>query len=77
MWVLIQTQPKSSAREARMALPKSRVHTLEANPKSTSLALARASSSSVKDWTVMTGPKISRWIASSSWRRPATTVGSK
>src|SRR5688572_9505227 len=27
-------------------------------------------------WTVMTGPKISFWTISSSWRRPSITVGS-
>ena len=41
------------------------------------LAQAIASASSVNGCTVMTGPKISRWIISSSWRRPATTVGSR
>ena len=35
-----------------------------------------ASSSSLNCCTVMTGPKISFWIISSSWCRPATTVGS-
>jgi hypothetical protein len=39
------------------------------------LAQRSASSSSLKRCTVMTGPKISFWIASSSCRRPSTTVG--
>ena len=38
---------------------------------------AIAWSSSVNCWTVMTGPKISRWIISSSCWRSATTVGSR
>lgn len=32
MWVLIHTQPKSSARDIRIARPKSLVHTDEASP---------------------------------------------
>ena len=59
-----------------MARPKSLVHTDDARPYSTPLAQRSASSSSVNRWTVMTGPKISFWIASSSWRSPSTTVGS-
>src|SRR3712207_8925935 len=34
-------------------------------------------SSSVNGCTVMTGPKISRWIISSDWRSPPTTVASR
>jgi hypothetical protein len=52
-----------------MARPKSLVHTLEARPYSTPLAQRSASSSSLNCCTVMTGPKISFWIISSSWRR--------
>ena len=40
------------------------------------LAHSSALASSSKRWTVMTGPKISFWIISSSWRRPSITVGS-
>src|SRR3954465_7103405 len=76
MWVLIHTQPKSSRLLIRMARPKSFVQTLEASSYSTPLAQAMAWSSSVNRCTVITGPKISRWIISSSWRSPATTVGS-
>src|SRR5699024_7630062 len=73
MWQLTHTQPKSSRRLIRIARPKSFVHTLEARPYSTPLAQAAAWSSSENFCTVMTGPKISFWIASSSWCRPETT----
>ena len=66
MWVLIHTQPKSRRLAMRIARPKSFVHTLEASPYSTPLAQPTASSSSLNFCTVMTGPKISRWIISSS-----------
>ena len=59
-----------------MARPWSLVHTEEARPYSTPLAQRTASASSVNFCTVITGPKISFWISSSSWRRPETTVGS-
>ena len=61
----------------RMARPWSRVQTLDASPYSTPLAQRRASASSLNCCTVMTGPKTSSWIISSSWRSPATTVGAK
>ncbi len=76
MWQLIQTQPKSSRRAIRIARPWSRVHTEEARPYSTPFAQRTASSSSTKRCTVITGPKISSWIASSSWVRPETTGAS-
>jgi hypothetical protein len=41
------------------------------------LAHLIACSSSENGWTVMTGPKISRWIISSSCCRPLITVGSR
>ena len=75
MWVLIHTAPKSRRLAIRIARPWSLVHTLEASPYLTPLAQRTASSSSVNRCTVMTGPKISSWIISSSWRSPATTVG--
>ena len=59
----------------RMARPWSLVQTLEASPYWTPLAQRTASSSSVNRCTVMTGPKISSWIISSSCCRPETTVG--
>ena len=59
MWSLIQTQPKRSALAMRSARPTSRVQTDEASPYLVPLAHAIASASSVKRWTVMTGPKIS------------------
>ena len=77
MWSLIHTQPKRRALETRSARPTSRVQTDEASPYGVPLAHAIASSSSEKGWTVITGPKISRWIISSSCCRPATTVGSR
>ena len=77
MWSLIHTQPKRSALLTRSARPMSRVQTLDASPYGVPLAHAIASASSVNGWTVITGPKISRWIISSSWRRPPTTVGSR
>src|ERR1700744_4710831 len=77
MWVLIQTAPKSRRLAIRMARPWSLVQTLEARPYLTPLAQAAASSSSLNCCTVMTGPKISSWIISSSWRSPETTVGAK
>ena len=40
-------------------------------------AQAIASASSENGCTVITGPKISRWIISSSCRSPETTVGSR
>ena len=49
----------------------------DASPYSTPLAQRTASSSSVNRWTVMTGPKISYWLSSSSCCSPATTVGSQ
>ena len=58
-----------------MARPWSRVHTLAARPYLTPLAQRTASSSELNRCTVTTGPKISSWIISSSWRSPATTVG--
>ena len=61
----------------RIARPWSRVQTDEASPYSTPLAHPSASDSSLNSCTVITGPKISDWIISSSWRRPATTVGAK
>ena len=76
MWVLIHTQPKSSAAETRSARLMSLVHTDEARPYSTPLAKRIASSSSEKDCTVITGPKISSWMCLSSWRSPLMTVGS-
>ena len=60
----------------RIARPWSFVQTELARPYSTPLAQRIASSSSVKRWTVMTGPKISYWLSSSSWVSPDTTVGS-
>ncbi len=51
------------------------VQTEEASAYSTPLAYVTAWSSSVKDWTVMTGPKTSFWMISSSCFRPETTVG--
>ena len=51
--------------------------TLEERPYCTPLAKRSASASSAKRCTVMTGPKISCCTASSSWRSPETTVGSK
>ena len=60
-----------------MARPWSFVQTLEASPYSTPLAQRTASSSSVNRCTVMTGPKTSSWIISSSCCSPATTVGAK
>ena len=60
----------------RIARPWSSVHTLEASANGTPLAHATASSSSLNVCTEMTGPKISFWIISSSWRRPSTIVGS-
>jgi hypothetical protein len=77
MWSLSHTQPKRSALETRSARPTSRVHTEEARPYGVPLAHAIASASSVNGCTVMTGPKISRWIISSSCASPATTVGSR
>ena len=77
MWSLIHTQPKRSAFETRSARPTSRVHTEEARPYGVPLAHAIACASSLKRCTVMTGPKISRWIISSSCSSPATTVGSR
>jgi hypothetical protein len=59
-----------------MARPWSLVHTLEARPYCTPFAQRSASASSENRCTVMTGPKISSWICSSSWRRPESTVGS-
>ena len=76
MWVLIHTQPKSSRLAIRIARPWSLVHTEDASPYCTPLAQRSASSSSVNRCTVMTGPKISSWIISSSWCRPETTVAS-
>jgi hypothetical protein len=76
MWVLIHTQPKSSALDIRIAVETSLVQTDEARANSTPLAFSSASSSSVKDCTVMTGPKISVWIIRSSCSNPPTTVGS-
>ena len=70
MWVLIQTQPKSSRFDIRIARPWSLVQTLEARPYCTPLAQRSASASSVNCCTVMTGPKISFWICSSSCCRP-------
>ncbi len=67
--------PKSSRRDTRRAVPWSVVKTLDARPYSTPLARRSASASSEKVCTVMTGPKISCWTISSSWRRPDTTVG--
>jgi hypothetical protein len=77
MWQLIHTQPKLSRRDIRIARPWSCVQTLDARPYWTPLAHLAASSSSLNVCTVMTGPKISFWIISSSWRRPSTTVGSQ
>ena len=75
MCVLIQTHPKSNLRLTRIARPWSLVNTLEARPYLTPLAHLTASSSSEKDWTVTTGPKISVCEASSSYLSPETTVG--
>ena len=75
--MLIHTQPKFSRLDTRIARPWSLVHTLEASPYWTSLAHSHASSSSVNGCTVMTGPKISVWLSSSSSCRPSITVGSK
>ena len=76
MCVLIQTQPKSSRRATRIARPWFAVQTDDARPYCTPLAHFTASSSSLNGCTVMTGPKISFWIRSSSWRRSEITVGS-
>ena len=51
------------------------VQTLEARPYSVPFAQRSASSSSLKDCTVMTGPKTSVAISSSVCSRPETTVG--
>ena len=76
MWVLIHTAPKSSRLETRIARAWSLVHTLEARPYWTPLAQRSASASSLNFCTVITGPKISVWICSSSCRSPESTVGS-
>ena len=78
MWSLIQTHPKRSAfadaqRASRRPVSRPRRRARTGVP----FAQAIASSSSLKRWTVITGPKISRWISSSSWRSPASTVGSR
>ena len=75
MWVLIHTTPKSRCFDIRIARPWSLVHTDDARPYSTPLAQRSASPSSEKRCTVMTGPKISLWICSSSCLRPDSTVG--
>src|SRR5918994_918054 len=75
MCVLIHTHPKSSLRLTRIAFPWSFVNTLEARPDLTPLAHLTASSSSEKDCTVTTGPKISFWDASWSCLSPETGVG--
>ena len=75
--MLIHTQPKSSARDMRMARPWSEVHTEEARPYSVPLAQRSASSSSLNFWTVITGPKTSFWMISSLWCSPSTTLASK
>ena len=77
MWVLIHTVPKSSALAIRMARPWFSVHTELARPYSTPLAHSMAFASSSKRCTVMTGPKISFWIISSSCCMSTTTVGSR
>ena len=59
MWVLTQTQPKSSRADIRAAVSTLVVQTDEARPYSVSLAIRSASSSSVNFCTVITGPKIS------------------
>jgi hypothetical protein len=66
MWSLIHTQPKRSALDTRSARPTSRVHTEDGEAVGRAVAHAIAWSSSENCWTVMTGPKISRWIISSS-----------
>ena len=58
LWPCCRTQPKSKARAQRSARPWSAVHTEEASPNSTPLAMAMASASSAKGCTVITGPKI-------------------
>ncbi|RPK42257.1 hypothetical protein EES39_20970 [Streptomyces sp. ADI92-24] len=58
-----------------MAREWSLVHTEEARAYSTPFAHSSACASSLKDWTVMTGPKTSFWMISSSCLRPETTVG--
>ena len=75
MCVLIHTHPKSSALDIRIARPWSLVHTEDASAYSTSFAHVTACASSEKDCTVMTGPKTSFWMISSSCFSPDTTVG--
>ncbi len=47
----------------------------DASPNGVSFAHATAWSSSLKRWTVTTGPKISSWMISDFWSGPAMTVG--
>jgi hypothetical protein len=76
MCVLIQTQPKSSALLIRIARPKSLVHTAGREAVAHAVGPGQRLASSLKRWTVMTGPKISFWLASSSCSSPSITVGS-
>ena len=75
-WSLIQTVPNWIALATRIALPTSHVQTDAARPNRTSFAHAIACSSSLKRWTVTTGPKTSSWTISLRWSGPAMTVGS-
>ena len=52
------------------------VQTEDASPYCTPFAAFSASASSANRWTVMTGPKISFWLISSSCLTPETTVAS-
>jgi hypothetical protein len=58
---------ESSAPDIRNARPWSVVNTLEARPYGTPFASRNASASSLNGCTVITGPKTSSWIISSSW----------
>ena len=73
---MIQTVPNWMALATRIALPMSPDQTDAARPKRTSFAHAIAWSSSLKRWTVTTGPKTSSWTISLFWSGPAMTVGS-
>jgi betaine-aldehyde dehydrogenase len=61
LYVLIQQIPASNLAATLWALARSRVNTPEANPNAVALARFITSSSSLKERTLITGPKISSW----------------
>ena len=76
-YVLTHTVPALIAHDTRWACQRSFVHTPDASPYSTSLAIVIASSSVSNGMATITRPKISSWAMRIEFATPVKIVGWK